>query len=93
MGIHTALTHCIGTHFFSFPCLFPNGTRRTVKGTGWKNRTSLRAQDFSGTGLAKPLTVPERGVTFATGKEKLILLSFLSKQFGMTAESDYLNHV
>ena len=71
MGMHAALTYCIGTLFFSFPCLSHNGIRRTVKGTGWKNRTSLRTQDFSGTGLAQPLTVTEYGVIFATGKEKL----------------------
>ena len=75
MGIHTTLTRCIGTHFFSFSCLFHNGIRRTVKGTGWKNRTSLRAQDFSGSGLAEPLTVTEYGVTFADRKEKNYLFS------------------
>ena len=40
-----------------------------------KNRTSLRAQDFSGSGLAKPLTVTEYGVTFADKKEKNYLFS------------------
>ena len=61
------------TLLFSFPCLPRNGIRRTVKGTGRKNRTSLRAQDFSETGLAEPLTVTECEVIFAIGKEKLIL--------------------
>ena len=36
MGIHTALTHCIATHFFSFSLPFPQ--RNTESGQGFERK-------------------------------------------------------
>ena len=70
MGIHTALTHCIATHFFSFFPAIPtteHGERSRVRA---EKPHSEAAQDFFRSELAKPLTASECGVTFADRKEK-----------------------
>ena len=70
MGIHTAITHSIATHFFLFSLPFPQ--RNTESGQGFERKKphSEVAQDFFRSELAKPLTASECGVTFADRKEK-----------------------
>ena len=70
MGIHTALTHYIATHFFLFSLPFPQ--RNTESGQGFERKKphSEAAQYFFRSELAKPLTASECGVTFADRKEK-----------------------
>ncbi len=70
MGIHTALTHCIATHFFLFSLPFSQRNTESCQGFERKKPHSEAAQDFFRSELAKPLTASECGVTFADRKRK-----------------------
>ncbi|EXY76687.1 hypothetical protein, partial [Bacteroides fragilis] len=46
MGIHTTLTHCIGTHFFLFSLPFPQRNTENRQGDGLEKPHELASAGF-----------------------------------------------